>query len=141
MFPPAQDLLLQLSPAAMDWAQWVGLLLPPPPPDPGAPTAGGIATAWQLEQLLRIKCLLLVAVALTRRASKWRAKLPRELQAAGACGAPCPLFWPPSPDYQLPELGRQQAAAPFRHLDCPNCMPRRSSLLSRTSSLHLCLPD
>ena len=109
VFPPAQDLLLQLSPAALDWAQWVGLLLPPSP-DPGAPTAS-ITTARQLEQLLRIKCLLLVAVALTRRASKWRAKLPQALQAAGVYGAPCPLFWPPSPDYQLPELGRQQAAA------------------------------
>ena len=36
---------------------------------------------------------------------RWQAKLPEEVQAAGKCGAPCPQFWPQSPDYQPPPLG------------------------------------
>ncbi len=57
-----QALLLQLSPSALDWAQWAGLLVPP---DPDPDTGNG---AGALERLLRIKCLLLVAVALKLRA-------------------------------------------------------------------------
>lgn len=33
---------------------------------------------------------------------RWHAKLPDEVRAAGRCGAPCPLFWPQSPDYAPP---------------------------------------
>ena len=61
-----QDLLLQLSPHALDWAEWVGLLLPPPP-DPGGGGSSS-STAGEVESLLRIKCLLLAAVALKLRA-------------------------------------------------------------------------
>ena len=62
-----QDVLLQLTPDALDWAQWIGLLLPPPPtPDPDA--GGGEGQAGDIERLLRIKCLLLTAVALKLRA-------------------------------------------------------------------------
>lgn len=138
-----QDLLLHLSPDALDFARWAGFRLPPPP-EPGGPAE---AASAQLERLLRLKMLLLVAVALRMRAFRWGAamgvlpavcvqlvrcmqaaqhsvhrpaafktcgshclcrwqgKLPEEVQAAGRCGAPCPLFWPCSPDYEPPALG------------------------------------
>lgn len=55
-----------------------------------------------LERLLRMKALLLVAVALKFRSLQWLSKLPAEVKEAAACGAACPLFWPPRPDYPLP---------------------------------------
>lgn len=39
---------------------------------------------------------------------RWQAKLPDEVAAAGRCGAPCPLFWPQSPDYVPPLLGERR---------------------------------
>lgn len=45
-------------------ASWLGLLLPPPPD----PDASPEATSAQLEHLLRLKCLLLLAAALRLRA-------------------------------------------------------------------------
>lgn len=65
--PPLQDLLLHLSPDALDFARWAGFRLPPPP-EPGGPTE---AASAQLERLLRLKMLLLVAVALRMRAFRW----------------------------------------------------------------------
>ena len=94
--PSPQDLLVSLSPAALDWAAWLGVALPPPGPAPaGAPATDGSL----LEPLLRIKCLLLAAVALKRRSFRWLAKLPPEVVGCARCGAACPLFWPPAPDY------------------------------------------
>ncbi|PRW58918.1 piezo-type mechanosensitive ion channel-like protein isoform X1 [Chlorella sorokiniana] len=98
--PYIQDLLLHLSPDALDFARWTGFRLPPPP-EPGGPSE---AASTQLERLLRLKMLLLVAVALRMRAFRWQAKLPEEVRAAGRCGAPCPLFWPCSPGYEPPPL-------------------------------------
>lgn len=71
-----QALLMQLSPSALDWAQWAGLLVPP---DPGPDSGSG---AGELERLLRVKCLLLVAVALKTRAFRcdgWHACSPAPL--------------------------------------------------------------
>lgn len=56
-----QDLLLRLSPDALDFAQWAGLRLPDP-------AGSGGSVAAQLEALLRLKALLLVAIALRLRA-------------------------------------------------------------------------
>lgn len=64
---PPQDLLLHLSPDALEFAGWAGFRLPPPP-EPGGP---GEAASAQLERLLRLKMLLLVAVALRMRAFRW----------------------------------------------------------------------
>ena len=65
------------------------------PAPAGAPATDGSL----LEPLLRIKCLLLAAVALKRRSFRWLAKLPPEVVGCARCGAACPLFWPPAPDY------------------------------------------
>jgi hypothetical protein len=83
-----QDLLLQLSPDALDWAEWVGLLLPPPADPSGS--RGSSSTAGEVESLLRIKCLLLAAVALKLRAFRWvtiergtlRLPVPRNMRPA-----------------------------------------------------------
>jgi len=61
--PWIQDLLLHLSPDALEAAAWAGLVVPPS----GDPAIGGAA----LERLLRLKCLILVAVALRLRACRW----------------------------------------------------------------------
>ena len=66
-----QDLLLHLSPDALDFARWAGFRLPPPP-EPGGPAE---AASAQLERLLRLKMLLLVAVALRMRAFRWGAAM------------------------------------------------------------------
>ena len=83
---PCQDLLLRLSPDALDMAAWVGLLQPALPDPSGS---GGGSPASQLESLLRFKCLLLVAVALRLRAFRWapaasRVRVPCSLNCFGA---------------------------------------------------------
>ena len=59
--------------------------------------------------LCGITLLLLLQVAQHKCGSqclcRWQGKLPEEVRAAGRCGAPCPLFWPCSPDYEPPALG------------------------------------
>eukprot|EP00887_Chlorella_sp_A99_P004668 scaffold4.g4668.t1 len=98
LVPWIQQMLDSLSGgSARDWAAWAGLVVPPDAPGPGG------AGSALVERLLRAKAALLLAVALRRRAAWWQAKLPRQVAAAGHCGAPCPLFWPPSPDYPVPQ--------------------------------------
>jgi hypothetical protein len=79
---------LEEHPGALDALRWLGV------------DAGGAAAAppGALERLLRLKALLLVAVALQRRAMRWHAKLPAPVREAAQCGAACPLFWPPAPE-------------------------------------------
>lgn len=116
--PPSclQDLLIRLLPNALELAAWLGLPLPPNP-----------AGAAQLEPLLRVKCLLLLAAALRLRAFRWQAKLPAEVRAAGRCGAPCPLFWPQDPEYSPPPLEAPLSPSARGH--------RRASALSLAGSL------
>lgn len=47
---------------------------------------------------------------------RWQAKLPEEVRAAGRCGAPCPLFWPQSPDYTPPAAPHSPAMPGQRRL-------------------------
>ena len=91
-----QDMLAR-QPAAAEALRWAGLRLTPD------------AAPGTLEALLRLKALLLTAIALKRRSFKWYTKLPPEVRGAARCGAPCPLFWPPSPDWAVP--GDDLAAA------------------------------
>lgn len=53
----------------------------------------------KMEQLLRLKSLLLIAIALKQQSMKWLVKLPLEVREAGPCHAACALFWPPYPGY------------------------------------------
>ncbi|GAB4823805.1 hypothetical protein N2152v2_010851 [Parachlorella kessleri] len=79
-----RDFLTSLDPNAANWLEWTGLRL--------TATTG----ARVVERVLRCKALLLVAVAVKRRTFRWYKKLPQDVKAASCCGAPCPLFWPPS---------------------------------------------
>lgn len=64
-----------------------------------------------LETLLRWKALLLVAVALNQKALIWWTKLPDVVRNEAKCGAKCPLFWPPAPDFPFPVDSHTRAAA------------------------------
>ena len=69
--------------------------------------------ASYMECILRFKAALLASVALNQRALLWWAKLPSIVRDEAKCGAACPVFWPPTPEWLPPSSAEQTADQPI----------------------------
>lgn len=137
LVPWVQQALLQLfGAAAVDWAAWAGLVMP------GGSGGSGGASPATIERLLRAQALLLLAVALRRRAARWQRKLPPQVAAVGYCGAACPLFWPPAPGHAAASLGEGSSSSGELESTSPRLLsPTRLQQLSLVASVRLALAD